>query len=143
MTITPTDPLANDPINHPKHYSGYPAIVECIDVTRHLPFDLGNAVKYLWRAGKKDPATMLEDLEKAAWYIRDYRENFPGPDDEDAFPTARTVFDLISMDARLRRDPGDYWRMDFCQEIVYGNMSVAEFDVVSKIDELKTMKGAR
>ena len=42
-----------DNVNHPRHYTGIHATVECIDVTRHLPFALGNAVKYIWRAGKK------------------------------------------------------------------------------------------
>ncbi len=63
-----------DIINHPPHYAGLPASVECIDITRHLPFALGNAVKYLWRAGKKGGSKHkeAEDLRKAAWYIRDY-----------------------------------------------------------------------
>lgn len=56
-----------DMINNPPHYTSHPSGVECIDVTRHLNFCLGNAVKYIWRAGLKDNA--IEDLRKAKWYI--------------------------------------------------------------------------
>lgn len=62
------DPI-HDPINHPKHYTSHPSGVECIQITEHLPFCLGNAIKYLWRAGLKAGTTELQDLRKAAWYI--------------------------------------------------------------------------
>ena len=52
---------------NPTHYKTHPSGVECIEVTEHMPFCTGNAVKYLWRAGKKGPA--VEDLRKAVWYI--------------------------------------------------------------------------
>lgn len=66
----------HDPINHPKHYSSRPADVECIDIARHLPYNLGCAFKYVWRAGIKDTKTFNEDLDKAAWYIKDQIANF-------------------------------------------------------------------
>jgi hypothetical protein len=58
-----------DPVNHPPHYNSHPSGVECITVTEHMNFNLGNAVKYIWRVGLKseDPVT---DLEKARWYIQ-------------------------------------------------------------------------
>ena len=56
----------NDPIS-PSHYREHPSGVECIQVTEHMTFCVGNAVKYLWRAGKKGPA--VEDLRKAVWYL--------------------------------------------------------------------------
>lgn len=59
----------HDPVNHPKHYTSHPSGVECIQVTEHMNFNLGNAVKYLWRAGLKDQAVTVQDLEKARWYI--------------------------------------------------------------------------
>lgn len=59
--------VMKDNINHPSHYTSHPSGVECIQITEHMNFCLGNAVKYLWRAGLKDNA--LEDLKKAAWYI--------------------------------------------------------------------------
>ena len=54
-------------VNHPKHYNSHPAGIECIDVIEHFGFNIGNAMKYLWRAGLKGCRT--EDLEKAVWYI--------------------------------------------------------------------------
>jgi hypothetical protein len=59
--------MTNDPVNHPQHYTSHPSGVECIEVTEHMNFCVGNAMKYLWRAGLKNDA--IEDLEKAKWYI--------------------------------------------------------------------------
>lgn len=61
----------NDPVNHPKHYTNHPSGVECIQITRHMNFNLGNAIKYIWRAGEKDAAKTIEDLQKAQWYLDD------------------------------------------------------------------------
>jgi hypothetical protein len=59
-----------DPVNHPTHYAqGWSRGAEVIDITENLNFNRGNAVKYLARAGAKDPARELEDLRKAAWYV--------------------------------------------------------------------------
>lgn len=58
----------NDPVNHPAHYTSHPAQIECIQVTEHYNFCIGNAIKYLWRAGLKNPDP-IEDLRKAHWYI--------------------------------------------------------------------------
>lgn len=60
----------NDLVNHPKHYNSHPSGVECITVTRHMNFNLGNAMKYIWRAGLKSPDP-IQDLEKAMFYLRD------------------------------------------------------------------------
>ena len=57
----------NDPVNHPSHYTAYP--VEVIQLTAWMNFCRGNAVKYIARAGLKDPEKEIEDLKKAAWYI--------------------------------------------------------------------------
>ena len=57
----------NDPVNHPKHYTTHPSGVECIEVTEHMNFCVGNAIKYLWRSGLK--GEQIEDLRKARWYI--------------------------------------------------------------------------
>jgi hypothetical protein len=61
----------NDMVNHPKHYTSDPSGVECIDITRHRNFNIGNAFKYLWRAGLKDDKKTVEDLKKAIFYISD------------------------------------------------------------------------
>jgi hypothetical protein len=57
----------HDNVNHPKHYTSHPSGVECIEVTEHFNFCIGNAIKYLWRAGLK--GEQVEDLRKARWYI--------------------------------------------------------------------------
>jgi len=60
-------PLVFDTVNHPPHYKAHPSGVECIQITEHMNFCLGNAVKYIWRAGLKND--VIEDLKKAKWYI--------------------------------------------------------------------------
>lgn len=57
-----------DPVNRPTHYTSHPSGVECITIVEHLTFNVGNAIKYLWRAGLKGEAR-LEDLKKARWYV--------------------------------------------------------------------------
>ncbi len=58
----------HDVVNHPRHYTSHPSGVECVDVAEHYGFNVGNAIKYLWRAGLKN-ADPIEDLKKAAWYV--------------------------------------------------------------------------
>lgn len=62
---------ANPEVDHPEHYNSHPSGVECIEVVRHMNFNLGNVVKYIWRDGIKDVEVPLQDLEKAAWYLND------------------------------------------------------------------------
>lgn len=52
---------------NPAHYRSHPSGVECIQITEHMGFNLGNAIKYIWRADLKGSA--IEDLNKAQWYI--------------------------------------------------------------------------
>ena len=67
-------PVANDPVNHPSHYTSSPAKcscgkpIECIQVVEHMGFNLGNSVKYLWRCDLKK--NDIEDLRKAEFYIK-------------------------------------------------------------------------
>ena len=56
-------------VNHPQHYNAHPSGVECIDIVECFDFNVGNAVKYLWRAGLKSD-NAIEDLRKAEWYVR-------------------------------------------------------------------------
>ena len=66
-----------DMVNHPPHYTNHPSGVECIEITRHYCFSVGNAIKYLWRAGLKSDSSLqdkekeIEDLKKSIWYIND------------------------------------------------------------------------
>lgn len=57
-----------DMVNHPPHYNKHPSGVECITITEHFNFNIGNAIKYSWRSDDKGNA--IEDLMKAEWYIR-------------------------------------------------------------------------
>ena len=67
----------SDSVNHPAHYNSHPSGIECIEIARHHNFNIGNAIKYLWRAGLKseegmeDADKQVEDLNKAIWYIND------------------------------------------------------------------------
>ncbi len=63
-----------DNINHPPHYAdGKIEVIDFIE-DKKLPFHLGNVIKYISRAGKKNPDTELEDLKKAQWYLNRYIE---------------------------------------------------------------------
>lgn len=69
----------HDPVNHPAHYTNHPSGVECIEITRHMNFNLGNATKYIWRAGlKTDDA--ITDIRKAIWYLNDELDRLRGQD---------------------------------------------------------------
>lgn len=57
-----------DPVNHPRHYTSHASGIECIQITEHMGFNLGNAMKYIWRADLKHNA--VEDMKKAVWYIQ-------------------------------------------------------------------------
>src|SRR5689334_16909586 len=59
-------------IDHPHHYTSHPSGIECIDVVEHMGFNLGNAIKYIWRADEKGNTD--QDLAKAEWYIKRERE---------------------------------------------------------------------
>jgi hypothetical protein len=66
-------PEQHDPVDHPSHYTQGPLCdhcgknIECITITKAMPFVMGNVIKYLWRAGKK--GNTIEDLKKARWYL--------------------------------------------------------------------------
>lgn len=60
------NPKQPDFVNHPPHYTSHPSGVECIEITEHMSFLMGNAMKYLWRADMKNG---VEDLKKAIWYL--------------------------------------------------------------------------
>lgn len=79
--------MASNNVNHPKHYTSDPSGIECIDITKHRDFCIGNAIKYLWRAGLKqeegmtDNQKQIEDLEKAIWYINAEIEMLKGKEE--------------------------------------------------------------
>jgi hypothetical protein len=62
--------MAHDPVNHPKHYTAHPSGVECIQITEHFDFLIGNVIKYAWRAGLKEGSSREQDLAKCVWYAQ-------------------------------------------------------------------------
>lgn len=72
--------MEHDNVNHPSHYTnGNIEIIDFIE-DKNLPYHLGNAVKYISRAGKKDPEKTAEDLQKAVWYLNRYIELLNKPE---------------------------------------------------------------
>lgn len=61
----------NTQVEHPEYYNKHPSGVECIEVVRHFSFNLGNVIKYIWRAGLKDDNAVIQDLKKARFYLED------------------------------------------------------------------------
>ena len=57
----------HDIVNNPKHYTSHPSGIDCIQITEHMSFNLGNALKYIWRCDLKKES--VGDLRKARWYI--------------------------------------------------------------------------
>lgn len=75
----------SDQVNNPKHYNSHPSGVECIQIAEHYNFNIGNVIKYLWRAGLKHDA--IVDLKKAAWYLD--REIQKRESDQKSCPTLK------------------------------------------------------
>lgn len=67
--LTPDVKQKPDMVNHPPHYNNHPSGLECIAIKRHMPSNIGDAFKYVWRAGEKGPAKV--DYGKALWYVND------------------------------------------------------------------------
>lgn len=61
----------NTQVEHPDYYNKHPSGIECIEIVRHCNFNIGNAIKYLFRCGLKDDNPQTQDLRKAMFYIQD------------------------------------------------------------------------
>jgi len=68
----------NDLVNHPSHYTSHPSGVEAIEITRWMSYNLGNVIKYVWRADLKE--NNVQDLEKAQFYLNDEIKRLKGKD---------------------------------------------------------------
>lgn len=64
-------PIQSETVEHPSHYNSHPSGVECLTIVRWYNFNLGNVIKYIWRAGLKEGASELDDLRKASFYLDD------------------------------------------------------------------------
>lgn len=70
--------IEKEMVNHPEHYNSDLSGVECIKVARYRNFNVGSALKYLWRCGLKDGNSDIQDLEKAVWYLNDEIKRLKG-----------------------------------------------------------------
>lgn len=94
----------SDEVNHPQHYAS--GEVECIEIARHMDFDTGNAFKYLWRHPTKHGG--IVDLQKADWYIDDWRKNYLYGDMGVAPPhSVRTAFNRMQETQQFPADKID------------------------------------
>lgn len=105
-TGTADPAAADDPVNHPSHYTAYNP--EVIDVTKQLDFREGNVVKYLARAGKKPGAPEQTDLDKAHWYMRRIAYGKDGTFNRDALIAA--TGNILGTLARLTPAASDPWQ---------------------------------
>lgn len=116
-------------MNHPDHYVGFSNGAEVIDITENLSFNLGNVVKYVARAGRKDPAKLLEDLRKAQFYLDREIERLD-PEESTWNLTVRQwqLLDHVPPNVIVQDTDGDYYRrvqgtghFEICiRENVYG-----------------------
>ena len=89
----------NERVNHPRHYNQHPSGVECIELIEHLPCNLANAIKYVWRCGLKTSEDPLRDLRSARWYVAREKQRCGAKPDTLALPLivlrlARAVVDV-------------------------------------------------
>lgn len=131
----------NKSVSSPVHYTSYNQ-VEIIEITRWLPFDLGNAVKYIARAGLKDPEKEDQDLLKALWYVDDHIEKV---ESRTEVPNPRAVMNdemtaIFEWKVRRLCDQLSYDRSLAVMAIVNGHLSLASKHIESEY--LKVHKGS-
>lgn len=122
----------------PSHYTAYNQ-VEVIEITRWLPFDLGNAVKYIARAGLKDPAKEPQDLLKALWYVNDHIskvETLIGTKDLRS-ELSKEMVAVFEWKVKRLCDQLSYERSLAVMAIVNGNLSLASGHITSEYWEAK------
>jgi hypothetical protein len=87
----------NERVAHPRHYNQSPSGIETIELIEHLPANLSNAVKHIWRCGLKQTETRLRDLQSAKWYTeREQRRNELFELDEDPKPKTDVVWRALA-----------------------------------------------
>jgi hypothetical protein len=115
----------NDNVSHPKHYaSGLQVEVECIMFTRWMSFNIGNAFKYIWRAGMKD--SLKQDLEKALWYLDDAKE----------YDINEKHYDLVDFLPKFTKEG---WKYQALRCILTGGIDGARYVISSTINELTSL----
>lgn len=126
--------MSKDAIN-PDHYKWLPNGIEAIDICENLGYNLGNVVKYILRAGRKDPSKLLEDLKKAQWYLNREIEKHD-------FVENRIAFMDIKLDGKPKEKilySGDRGEIIDCNGVLYAKMpsgKVRDEDEKESIAEL-------
>lgn len=123
--------VKNDPIN-PNHYKTNNGI-ECIDITKHFTYTLGNAIKYAWRAGKKD--NLLKDLEKCLWYV-----NLTLEEGYDCISTDLREFIIASRKlSKLNADEFKQYprQWEILKNLTISSLDLAKVKLEKTINELK------
>jgi flavodoxin len=126
--------MTDDVVNHPSHYTHYKG-VEVIEITREMNFNLGNAVKYIARAGLKDPSKEIEDLQKAIFYVKDELARGVSPKDPDELESewGDKVYELASQMSTYRQEAVEYICMGSASSLQYA------FNFLDReIEELKS-----
>ena len=121
----------HDAVNHPRHYTSHPSGVECLQITRLLSFDAGNAVKYVWRTDLKNG---LEDLDKARFYLADHLREIG----QYATMPARAIvlLDLVAS-AEVELHGRGHYRPRFFRAMVLGDTAAAHLIVNTHLEEIQ------
>lgn len=83
----------NTQVEHPDYYNKHPSGVECIEIVRHCNFNIGNVIKYVWRAGLKDDNKTIQDLKKALFYLQDEIKRIENKEEKEVPVLKKTGFD--------------------------------------------------
>lgn len=83
----------NTQVEHPDYYNKHPSGVECIEIVRHCNFNIGNVIKYVWRAGLKDDNKTVQDLKKALFYLQDEIKRIENKEEKEVPVLKKTGFD--------------------------------------------------
>lgn len=128
--------MKHDPVNHPSHYTSHPSGIECIEVTRHMSFNIGNAIKYLWRNGLKEAEPSIKDLRKAIWYINDQIKMVLGSAEREPLNEHESSYQDSIGGLSIRASIEDA-----LSAIQQGNLSVATLNLSSLLREIYRVGG--
>ena len=116
-------------VDHPRHYNQHPSNIECIELIEHLPCNLSNAVKYIWRCGIKATETPIRDLQSARWYTEreSQREYLYDLENE---PPRKTDVIWRSLARKVIMADRDSTLADYLEELLRGSFT----EMVAAID---------
>ena len=119
----------NERVDHPRHYNQHPSQIECIELIEHLPCNLANAVKYIWRCGLKQSEKPLRDLQSARWYTEreSQREDLYDLADE---PLRKTDVVWRALARKVIAADHDSALADYLQELLAGHFT----EMIAAID---------